>query len=113
MPPTAELGVNGRNDSSQHAVKRLVLPNAKYDPPRAFKSRRLSLISVAVPPDLCLPELPVGGGHLPVFGATVPKAAVDEDSDATTREQDVGTDTDAADIHTEVFPKSKAGAVEC
>ena len=107
------VAVNGRNDSSQCVIERLVLPNSKDGPPRVFQSQRLSPISVTVPPDLCIPELTIRGGHLPMFRATVPKAAVDENSNTTTGEHDVGPDTNAADDHTEVFPKSHASTMEC
>jgi len=85
-----------------------MLPETQDAPASPGKRNINVAISPHVRPDLHPPPRGIGLRPRPVTRTPVPEAAIDEDSNALTREQKVGTAPSAADGAVYEEPKSKA-----
>lgn len=85
-----------------------VFPDTDY-PPTGLRQRLILLpISFGVRCKLLLPEPPVGPWQLPMLGAPMPEAAIDEYCDAFPAEDHVGTDGWAGSLDPHVHAESQA-----
>jgi hypothetical protein len=77
-------------DSADGVGRLLVLPDPKHAPASQAKSSVCVLIPCSVSPELVMPEGRVAAWRGAVCGTRMPKAAVDEDGELVTCEDDVG-----------------------
>jgi hypothetical protein len=110
---SAEASASDRlDDASSCLVGRLVFPHPNDRPP--FLSQRVvdSSIALDVPGELWAPVVVVRLGRAAVFGAAVPEAAVQEDSDASRAEDGVRPRANVASGYESVLPEPEPCVVQ-
>jgi len=85
-------GLNLRDDSAGGKCRILVLPHTYHEPAFELKVTCCKRIPGSGPQELGLPPVRMALRDVPVYGATVPEAAVHEDGCLDSREYDVRTE---------------------
>src|SRR4051812_46588697 len=81
-------------------LENLMLPESKNPPPGLFELPRLASVARHVLREFLEPERPPGTRQDVVVRATVPEATVDEEGRFSSREYNVGPDTEHAPMET-------------
>ena len=105
--------VERRSNATRNGDGGLVLPCSDNVPASAAKGHVHASVAGRVALELWTPVVLITTGGVPMLGATVPEAAVDEDSDAPPREHDIGPYGDIGDADEVVDTKPETGGVEC
>lgn len=90
-------------DCGHSPLQRLVLPQADHLPTSLCESNIRGTVTFDVPAKLWRPIPFVGRRIAAMLWANMPEAAVDEDRDLSSREDDVGPDLYRSEVESEIF----------
>ena len=83
-----------------------VLPDSDYLPAHISQVLIIGSVAIHVPLEFCCPVFVVAGWHRSVFGATVPEASIDEDSNFLRWEYHIDFDTTLFEFDVAIFSEA-------